>query len=208
MQEQLELLSALVDDEIEAHERPRIVEALIADTRLTAAWRSYNLIGEALREMSGRAAIATPPLPTALSKPAARTAPGMGFRPVAGLALAAAAGIVAIIMARPDVTIERGSVADRKAPDPAMAAPSPSPTLVASSNRSASSTSAGTLSANGAKPPLENITVTTVRYEDDAPMRPDSRLNSYLVNFNEHRVNVGVQSVHPYVRIVGYAPAQ
>lgn len=33
------------------------------------------------------------------------------------------------------------------------------------------------------------------------------RLNSYLVNFNEARAQVGVPGVHPYVRVISFEPA-
>lgn len=34
------------------------------------------------------------------------------------------------------------------------------------------------------------------------------RLNSYLVNFNEARAQVGVPGVHPYVRVISFEPAR
>jgi sigma-E factor negative regulatory protein RseA len=43
-------LSALIDGELESHERATLVEALAREERLQAQWDTYHLIGDALRQ--------------------------------------------------------------------------------------------------------------------------------------------------------------
>ncbi|MCK5669344.1 MAG: hypothetical protein KAI15_09675, partial [Gammaproteobacteria bacterium] len=41
-----------------------------------------------------------------------------------------------------------------------------------------------------------------VTQQDNQAQSPDTRLNRYLVNYNEYRVNTGVRGMPPHVRLV------
>ena len=53
-------------------------------------------------------------------------------------------------------------------------------------------------------PPTESSAVTSQPLAEGEYQR---RLNSYLVNFNEARAQVGVPGVHPYARVISFDPA-
>lgn len=105
--EQRQRISALQDGELDADGAARVVDALLRDGDLRRAWERYHLIGLVIR--GERVAASTRPLadavrariedePTLLA-PRRRDRQGrLRLGPFAGVALAAAAGFVAVLV--------------------------------------------------------------------------------------------------------------
>lgn len=183
--EKLEQISALVDDELE-HGSRFVLHALTTDEAYKGAWGRYHVIGECLRghlparvdmQLAGRISQALH------DEPVGRMAHRFLrlLKPVAGLALAATVAAVAILGVR-----QTGS-------GPAATATPPIAYNPAGTN---SDYQTVTVTAGPApQQPGRNFST-----PDDA----QSRLNRYLVNYNEYRSNAGVQGTMPYVRIVAH----
>lgn len=230
MRENLELLSAMVDDELDVTTQQSLTDKLLEDAALKGAWRRYNLIGEALRENYARdrerdsrnpGRILTPEI---IRNPrATRPSWATRFLPLAATVVVTVMGTIAAT----NLFQSESSVSDL----PALSTDSSSPPTPKPESTPAVTTNNSTIRdtarlAQVDTPPaqpavkprttemktdesrLAAIPVTTVRYEESQPMQQDQRLDSYIVNFNEQRVNRGVPGVHPYVRIVGYNAAQ
>jgi sigma-E factor negative regulatory protein RseA len=194
MQAQEESFSALVDGESDGPAGPRITR-LLNDEASRDRWARYHLIGDVLRDSAAplapdlrhriSAAIDAEP---ALLAPAARqeapptVTPARAVRHLAVAASLAAVGVLGVMLVArapsqpPPATLAQAPVA------PATLLPVPS----AAQPQVVRWDEGGTPSSANPQ---------TIEFE--------RRLNSYLVNFNEQRANVGVPSVHPYVRIVG-----
>ncbi|MCO6414306.1 MAG: sigma-E factor negative regulatory protein [Thiogranum sp.] len=181
-----EQVSALLDDELSADERPLLLARLQRDAELAECLGRYELIGEVMRGGGNSAALGiarqvqtalADEQPLAAGKSvAARRALAL-WKPVAGIAVAASVALVAILT----VTSVRDNAPD---PVPAMAVVDSKAPLVAEA------ASGGELQWNRIEP------------------RIDKRLSGYLVNHNEYAANRGVQGVMPYVRIVGFENSQ
>lgn len=193
--QELERLSAIVDDDIAASDKP-LLHDIAGNPVLRGSWRRYHLIGEVLRrgaadldapEFAGRVCKALAAEPTL--RVSRRKFTGAGrrryLRPVAGLAIAASVAALALLGIRP----EQPRVA--AVPEFAERAATPAAETPVTDG---APTAQEALVWHPAPPP-------TTPAEDEAFHR---RLNSYLVNFNEQRSNLGVPGVHPYVRIVGF----
>ena len=183
--EKLEQISALVDNELE-HGSRFVLQTLTTDEAYKGAWGRYHLIGECLRghlpafvdlQLAGKISktLNDEPVIQGLHR-----YPRL-LKPIAGLAIAATVAAVAILGVR-----QIGSGPQTMA----------TPTIAF-------------------KPPTTNSDFQTVTViagpPPQAPGRiysaPDdaqSRLNRYLVNYNEYRSNSGVQGTMPYVRIVAH----
>ena len=183
--DKLELISALVDDELDQGSR-FILHALQSDEEGKSAWGRYHLIGECLRghlpayvdmRIAARInqSLQDTPFPLT-SRRYARMLKG-----VTGLAIAASVAAVAILGVR-----HIGS-------DPAVTAMPPVAYQPPDIQRD--------------YPPVA-VTAGTVQEQPagnfSAPDNAQSRLNRYLVNYNEYRANAGVQGTLPYVRIVAH----
>lgn len=183
--EKLEQISALVDDELE-HGSRFVLHALTTNEAHKGAWGRYHLIGECLRghlparvdmQLAGRISQALHDEPVALGT---HRYPRL-MKPIAGLAIAATVAAVAILGVR---QIGSGPAATATPPvaynPPGINSDYPTVTVTA-----------------GPAPPQPGLNYST---PDDAR----SRLNRYLVNYNEYRSNTGVQGMMPYVRIVAH----
>jgi len=184
--EKLEQISALVDDELE-HGSRFVLHALATDEAYKGAWGRYHLIGECLRghlpahvdmQLAGRINKALHDEPVAQGSHRFQRL----LRPAAGLAIAATVAAVAILGVR-----QIGS-------GPAATA---TPPIAYNPPANNSDYQTVTVTAGPAPPqPVRNYSAPA----DDA----QSRLNRYLVNYNEYRANSGVQGTLPYVRIVAH----
>lgn len=201
MQHAEEQFSALVDDESELPPAA-LVDVLLDDDAARRRWSRHHLIGDVLRDRDalldpglaariGAAIDAEPVLlaPAALpSRPKPASVARRG--PWAVAAALAAIGFSGLMLAtRAPVPTPAGSPL---AVAPPANAPAPMPAAMVAPGA-------------GGEPQF-------VRWDDTGvPSATDPRsvefhrrLNSYLVNFNEQRSNLGVPGVHPYVRIVGF----
>lgn len=194
MQHQEEQLSAFIDDELDVPSAA-IVSRLMEDETRRGQWARYHLIGDVLRDgdaarahaVSAKVRRALDAEPTLLApqrwsdmKPATSSPSAAGRAVAAGLAAIGLGGILLVGQA-PDRSTTAGLAQ--------TAMPMASPAM-----------------------PLGTPEPRTVNWDEAVPesaANPQTiefqrRLNSYLVNFNEQRANLGVPSVHPYVRIVGF----
>jgi len=191
MQHQEEQLSAFVDDELDVPPGA-LLARLAEDETSRRQWARYHLIGDVIRDRAAplvpdfRARISAAidaeptllaPAAVRLRAPAAQSAPGSArhWGIAASLAAAGLTGVLLVARA-PDSVPPTASVAQTQ-----ILAPAPQQPQVVSWDE-------------GGAPSAANPE--TVEFH--------RRLNSYLVNFNEERANLGVPSVHPYVRIVGF----
>jgi len=183
--EKLEQISALVDDELEQGSG-FVLHALKTDEAYKGAWGRYHLIGECLRgHLPARVdmQLADRICKALHDEPVTRTSyrfPRL-VKSVAGLAIAATVAAIAILGVR-----QIGS-------GPAATATPPIAYKPPSTN---SDYQTVTVTA-GPPPQAPGRNYST---PDDA----QSRLNRYLVNYNEYRSNSGVQGTMPYVRIVAH----
>jgi len=183
--EKFEQISALVDDELDQGAR-FVLHALQSDEEGKSAWGRYHLIGECLRghlpacvDMHLAARVNRKLHDVQILKSAyldSRLLKG-----VAGLAIAASVAAVAILGVR-----QIGS-------GPAVTA-----TPAVASNQADIHGDYQTVTVTAG--PVQEQTAGNYKALDDA----QSRMNRYLVNYNEHRANAGVQGTLPYVRIVAH----
>jgi len=195
MQHQAEQLSALVDDELDGPPGA-LLARLVEDEASRGQWARYHLIGDVLRDqeaplapdLRARISAAIEAEPALLAPAAVRLAPAPHL-PAAGNARrwGIAASLAAVGLT--------GVMLVARAPDSSPGMPLAQTPLVQPTVPSAPVAQAQVVSwdEGGA---LSAATPETVEFQ--------RRLNSYLVNFNEQRANLGVPSVHPYVRIVGF----
>jgi len=193
MQQDEEQLSAFVDDELDAP-AGALLTRLIEDRENRERWVRYHLIGDVLRDrdvplatdLRARIADALAKEPALLVPPVKSPVRTVAPRALAGRwALAAGLAAVAVFGAsfvarepvQPDVSVAGWPTA----------APVRQPPGSAAQRQVVSWDEAGTASVANPQ---------TVEFH--------RRLNSYLVNFNEQRADLGVPGVHPYVRIVGF----
>lgn len=193
MQQAEEQLSALVDDELDVPPTAAIGR-LLADEARRRQWSRYHLIGDVLRDrdapldldLAGRISAAIdeePALLAPVALPARTTRPAPLPPAQTGRAWAVAAGLAAV-----GIT---GLMFAARAPEPA---PATAPVAqVAPLVAVPAGTQFVTWDPAGTPSTANPQTLEFQR-----------RLNSYLVNFNEQRSNLGVPGVHPYVRIVGF----
>lgn len=218
-----EQLSALVDDELSAHEQNAALRHLSADDEQLKTWDHYNLIGDAIRGEHTRLKpmgisqavhdqIALEPAilsPNALHKPMSTW-----VKPAVGTAIAASVAVMAILVAP---KLLNTNVSDQ-------------PTLVEQKTISISpSTFQSTVVA--ARPLSEGFGVATVSTERVHPIslaktaklspeqryaekrgtrwnriKPavENRLNSFLVNHQEYAPASAMTGMLPYAAFVGY----
>jgi len=177
-----EQLSALVDDQLPAHEQELLVARLTRDKGLIGCWGRYHLISDALRQqlpgrhlvdISGRVCQALQ-AESALSVKS-RQLNNNWLKPLAGLAIAASVAVVAILGVQN------------------LHLSGDSPAVVAS---------AGNVPAVIAKED-QIVRVRGIRWNRSAPQVAD-RLNRYLVDHSEYAASGGMPGIGPHVRIVGY----
>lgn len=190
---QEEQLSAFVDDELDAPPGAFLAR-LVEDQESRERWARYHMIGDVLRDreaplaltlgarvadaLAAEPALLVPPVGKPALGPAARVTPLRRWGLAAGFAAAALLG-ASFVAREPLQPVP--VVAEQGPPVIAPAAP---------------------VNADGVRPQA-------VAWDESRDVPPQNvefhrRLNSYLVNFNEQRADLGVPGVHPYVRIVGF----
>jgi sigma-E factor negative regulatory protein RseA len=185
---ELEALSALVDDQLQEGESG-VLQELIGNEPARRRWGRYFLISDCLKGelpryvdpgLADRIAIAIRREPVML---ATRTPlPAAILKPLAGLAIAASVAALAIV----GIQLNHGGSA------PAPTAQVTFTTGPQTEPEGAFRLASGHPGAEPARPQLSNGRL------------PSSRLNRYLVNYNEFRSNAAVQGMLPYVRIVAH----
>lgn len=199
-----EQFSALVDDESELPPAA-LVDALLDDDAARRRWSRHHLIGDVLRDRDApldlglaariSAAVGTEPalLAPAALPPRVTQAPPQRRRPWAVAAALAAIGVTGLLLAL-------------RAPPPT---PADLPLAAAPTTQAPSLAPVAALApgAGGAAPVVHWDDTGTPSATAPGNSEFQRRLNSYLVNFNEQRSNLGVPGVHPYVRIVGFESA-
>ena len=189
----IESLSAALDGEASPGEYS-IFDDLSSNLEMRDAWLRYHLVGEVLKSNGpalGNRAFAQRVKTQIDAEPAILAPRNLSrkvLKPVAGFAIAASVAALAVIGVQSMLPQADGTVQT-------VALETQSPTAGVGSAQLVAS-------ARSTDDPIEATTATT----ELMPVTPDyqRRINSYLVNFNEQRTNVGVPSVHPYVRIVGF----
>lgn len=180
----LEQLSSLMDDELGPLEAERAIIEAGQDPQVRAAWARFHVVRDAVRnQIPERVAMDFADRVRAAidAEPvivAPSRRPSTRLKPVAGLALAASVAAIAVLGV--NAVSQRGGM---ESDAPAI--------------------------AQSVSPPQSNLTASMVQIgrETEESMQ-SARLNSYLVNHNELRANLGMQGLMPYARIVGYEPQE
>lgn len=181
-----EQISALMDDELDSGSS-FVLNALRDNPEFRKAWNHYHLIGETLRgnlpeyvdiNLAERISRDINNEPAIIAR---QKNLNTLFKPVVGFAIAASVAAVTILGVR---QIGNGPVA------------APPGEIVASNPQDTAYLPITTVSTS---PVPENKV-----HEFKASVSAESRLNRYLVNYNEYRTNAGVQGMLPYVRIVAH----
>ena len=182
--QKIEDLSALIDGEY-ANDPDALISDICKDEQLRQSWARYHLISDCLKghlpeqfSMSAgndvRRLLETEP--TVLA-PKHRVYHYL--KPAVGFAIAASVAVVAILAIQHNNSPLTGSENE---------------TLAANHKQSVQgNTEQYTFAASGTTQPV------STGYEN-----ANSRMNSYLVNYNEQRANAGMQGIFPYVRIVAH----
>ena len=193
-----EHLSAFVDGELEGSKRDRVVDALYDNPELRRRWTRFHLIGDAVRgagPVPGADAIADNVRAALAEEQVVQFKPRPRrprLYPLYGMAMAAAIAGIAIlgILRLDDGGARSTQIADVSRSEPAAAdSVSTAPVRTGPRIASVAAQPAGTEAAR-------------LQWSDVAP-DAEARLNVYLVNHNEY-AGIGMHSVLPYVRIVGY----
>ena len=188
-----ELISALVDNELETGS-VFILNALKENQEYRQVWQHYHLIGETLRgnlpeqidiNLVNRVseAIQNESLPSIHGQKRLQ----QFLKPLTGFAIAASVTVVAILGIK-QTEIEPGATG--------------SSTPVVASNSITPENGNYRFATTTTTPVITNNQPQSQQYA--MPVDAESRLNRYLVNYNEYRSNVGVQGILPYVRIVAH----
>lgn len=192
MNEQHDKLSALMDGEL--RDSGKWLERLTQDDEMRAVWQRYHLARDAMkaqlsdtplidisasvREMLSQEATIITPLWRRIS-------PRYVMKQVAGLAVAATVGTVAILSVQQTQLVQTDDVTIAKA-NVEQSVNLPAQQLAQSANK------------------IRQVAFTT-RQKLDADV--ESKLSGYLVNHNEFSNSVRVSGVMPYTRIVSFVPA-
>ena len=184
MNKQRESLSAMMDGELD--DPSQVLSSLKSDTEFRGRWARFHLIGDMMRdaiispapakfsEDVGAKVAAEPTILAPQSTPQRALTPRTGFAIAASIAALAVIGIARF---SPDE--------DKLNSDPTLSAALPS-------------------APREVRYVEPEVTAPALREKQPEVVYPQRRLNKYLVKFNEQRTNVGVPSVNPYVRIVGF----
>ena len=176
-----EKISALVDGEDIAG-RAEVLDHLLKDEALRARWARYHLITDCLRgHLSHTVSDISATIRHRLRDEPAILAPArkqpFGFKPLAGLAIAASVAVFALL------AVPMGERAG-----PAR------PVAVAASPPASDPVSSVTLEAPPVLPAGAGRVASVV----------DQRMKNYLVNHSEFRSNGGINGIPPYARVVTF----
>ncbi len=187
---QKEQISVFVDGEAD---NDTAIKALTREPALLDTLARYHLVSACMKdqcpsymdtELAARVSQAVASEPTVLAPRKKSFLPVL--KPVAGLAIAASVATIAILGVQPQRADE--------SPAPSGQAP-----FVAEQS------AANTIS------PVVQQQIQSVRTENKpsqgARDRRDTRMNSYLVNYNEYRTHAGMQGMLPYARVVTHQRA-
>lgn len=182
-----EQLSALVDDEL-SQETSSAINTLLEDNEAKETWTRYHLIGDSMRghlperieDIADNVSQAIALQPTILApqkESPNRKSPGL-MKPVMGFAIAASVAAVAIFNVQQ-----------------ANQSPVRGQQVIAQSSSIATT------------PPSLALTPQFAIQQKEATQAQqyrslDPRLSRYIVNYTEYRVNAGVRSMPPHVRLV------
>ncbi len=181
---EMERLSALVDDELSAHDIPGEVRKLNQNGDAIKRWSSYHLIGDAMRREIGP--LYSTSLAESISQrlqdepvvlaPAAMRARGSGKRKaLTGVAVAASLAAVAMVM---------------------------TPQLI--NNQEAGSAQPAVAEQQPAEPRTYVVAQDGTRWELLKKPAVESRLNNYLVNHQERSPSSNMKGIMPYATFVSY----
>lgn len=186
-----EALSAFMDGE---HNQPAggLIQAMVENDDLKGAWHRYHLIRDCLRSclpqrvdigLAARVRAALHSEPAILSRPAPPATLRV-LKPVVGMAIAASVAVAVIAGLKnysPEPAAGSGQQLAQQAVEPAA-----SMAFVDTGKARALPASAA-----ASEPATSQLAA-------------QNRLNRYLVNYNEYRVNAGIGGTLPYVRIVAF----
>ncbi len=180
-------ISALMDGEL-GSESNSILQELGKNDEHRRIWTRYHLIRDCLRGklpehidlgIAARVREAIQSEPSILA-PSHTT---NFLKPVLGFAIAASVAVIAILAIQQTNTTPSLSV--------------PSQSIAIQQSTPATQQLASNLVAQGSTQHVQPLPVA-------AHIDAGSRLNRYLVNYNEYRANAGMRGMLPYVRIVSY----
>jgi sigma-E factor negative regulatory protein RseA len=185
-EQELERLSALVDDELPPNEIGGEVNKLSQSEGSRECWSRYHLIGDAMRREIG--SLYRPSLaqaisqrlqdePVVLAPTAIRRSTPQRHKTIAGLAVAASLAAVSVVLVPQLINSDGSETQPAVAVQPAQPAPSDQTYFVAQD---------GTRWELLKKPAVE------------------SRLNSYLVNHQERSPASNIKGIMPYATFVSY----
>jgi len=170
-----EQLSALVDDEL-IHEASSAIDNLLEDDHAKEIWTRYHLIGDSLRgHLPERYENTADKVSMAIASEPTILAPKKKSSDLMKpvVGFAIAASVAAVAI----FNVQQANQAPTAGqPEIVQSSIATNVASIASSQR--------------------------VTQQDNQAQSPDTRLNRYLVNYNEYRVNTGVRGMPPHVRMV------
>ncbi len=183
MTEGNEHISALMDDDYDAH----VMQRLLQDHSMQQTWSRYHLIGDCLRDtlpeklstdISERVHASLQSEPTVLAPAGTQR---FNLKPVAGFAIAASVAMVAIfgIKQNSNNVVPAGpAIAENQSVQQVISPVATADTYI--------------------EPQIRPASVQT----DTPASLANQRMSGYLVNYNEYRSSAGMHGIMPYVRIV------
>jgi sigma-E factor negative regulatory protein RseA len=185
-------LSALMDSEL--HDSDKLLQKLTHDDEMRAVWQRYHLARDAIKtqlsempllDISARVSETLQKEATIITPLWRRISPRYVAKQVAGLAVAAAVGTVAIISVQQAQLTQTDNATIAKA-NIEQTTGQPVQQFAQNTNK------------------IRQVSFTT-RQKLDADV--ESKLSGYLVNHNEFSNALRVSAVMPYTRIVSFVPA-
>ena len=215
-----EHISAMMDDELETGSR-FVVHAITDNPEHRSLWQRYHLIGDAMRGMLPghidlsladriSSAIAREP---ALGAPKSQVTPTLR-KPAVGFAIAASVAVIVILGVRQVSEVPGGGPSAVPVQTQTLASSQPDnmqqnqstaiPSTVPAQTPALASSQLDSILRNQIKvvPVTTTVGVNPEVQAYTPPVDAETRLNRYLLNYNEYRTNTGVQGMLPYVRIV------
>ena len=187
MNDRTDRLSALMDGEL--HDVDTAVEQLAKDSEMQDVWRRYHLARDVMKgqtsefvalDISAAVSESLKSEPVVLTPIWSRLNPRYVMKQVAGLAVAAAVGTVAVLSVQQTQLV---------------------------SNENTTLADLGNNTVQIAQQPLRIRQVSfTTRKKLDAAV--ESKLSGYLVNHNEFSTSTRVSGVMAYTRIVSFVPTE
>lgn len=201
-EQRVELVSALLDGELDGEQRDHGLDAVCSDPGLQRRWAAYSLIGDVMRAdrvadagLAARvhaAVQAEPELPRVLAGAAPPASRQSWLRPVAGLALAAGLATVAVLGGR--------SLEQQPAATTAVVASAPVAAIETDETPTVSDQPAPTAEPRT----LQFAAASPSRLQWSTPQPAvQQRLNAYLVDYSDY-LGTDVRGMLPYARVVGY----